>query len=549
MYRQLGHDGIVFGLRKGPYTGLPRTFTFGELPPAVLDRLRLAMTGKGRPEPLLRREGGLVALPLLLPGLFSAAALAAMGLLASWKFGQASGLYQGPELALTYALGTAVLVLSARLAWRTRKGTLPRRGVYLFPLDLIEVGASSVTVVPLGGVRDVTVEGDHGAPVLVLSFEHGARHTFPVKDEREAELAYRHIEHAQRTIESLTNRTDLELALDVDPFFILRGAGASGQPARLWQSAPRSTRQLAFGWARAALAGAALGGLFWSARNVYSDEALFSSATNANTEEAFREYLSVGRRRRDDASRALGLLESLTFLRAENQRISEAREKRAEQEQRWLDEQARRIAEARTDSCAQPVAERTREQALACFRRQARKAADKPDVAAMVRDLTRTKATLDVRFLRGGVPAEASLLAASETRLAEVFGLVLSEIFPASVLRVETSPKGPADLVIKYRIDRAKLEEATFSFDVLFTRGHEQTGFTLTMPPPREPLSSTRPQSLYTIDRQSLTPAPTQAAAARAFDRLYDEVYGLFLDGNPRVPRQPDAVAAASPRP
>jgi hypothetical protein len=69
--------------------------------------------------------------------------------------------------------------------------------------------------------------------------------------------------------------------------------------------------------------------------------------------------------------------------------------------------------------------------------------------------------------------------------------------------------------------------------------------FHLTMPPPAVAPKQVRTRSLFVVagaDAGPLADAGTLDAnvvplvTARAFDRLYDELYGLFFAGDPRVP-------------
>ena len=69
--------------------------------------------------------------------------------------------------------------------------------------------------------------------------------------------------------------------------------------------------------------------------------------------------------------------------------------------------------------------------------------------------------------------------------------------------------------------------------------------FHLTMPPPVVAPAQVRARSLFIVgsaevgtlaDAGTLDANVVPLVTARAFDRLYDELYGLFFAGDPRVP-------------
>jgi hypothetical protein len=520
MYRELGQEGTIFGLRAGPYAGQPRTFRLAELPAPVLARLKAVVEGRARPAPILKREGASTGLALVLPGGLAAAALGALVPLAAVGFGQPGSLYQGGGAGAVYGACGAALALASWLAWRWRRALLPRSGVYLLPLDVVEVRYDQLTVTPLGGVRQVTIEGDHGKPSLVLSFDHGARHAFPVATEQDAERAHEHLERSQETLEHLTRELDLERALDADPFFSLRGTGGLGQNARRWELAARSPARLAAGWALVAAAGVAAGVGLWKIRNMASDQHLFELAREQDTPASYGEYLGAGRLHRAEAER---------WQREAQRKAEQARENRSFHEEEYR-KSLERQAGARLDACEPAISkDATTEQALACYWRRA---TPKPEVAAWFAQRIRQGKALRVRFERGP-EAEGALQKRREERLLGVLQRVIHEVAP--MLPVEEARGGQkADLLIASSVKRgAGPDEVTYTFDVTMPAGPAGAGFRLTMPPPTAPLQL-RIRSLYTLD--GTEPRSEQLLTARAFDRLYDEVYGLFFGGDPRVP-------------
>jgi hypothetical protein len=86
----------------------------------------------------------------------------------------------------------------------------------------------------------------------------------------------------------------------------------------------------------------------------------------------------------------------------------------------------------------------------------------------------------------------------------------------------------------------------TVAFDVTL-RGeaiNDVASFRLTIPPPESPPTAVRARSLFVVPGDTggaaLDPNVVPLLSARAFDRLYDELYSLFFRGDPRVPLRLD---------
>jgi len=293
MYRRPGDDGVVFGLQGGPYTGGPRTFSQADLPPYLIERLRAVAEGRGGPAPILECARTRTALPLVVTAQL-VGEVWLVGRVALHHFGNELDLYQGPGAAALYALAGAVLALAVWLVWRDLKARLPRRGAYLLPLDVVEVGRDTVTVTPMGNLRQVAIEDERGQPALVLTFDHGARHVFPVASVQDAKRAHAQMERVQDTLDTLSSSMDLEQSLDLDPFFALRGVGSHGQDHRVRGPSSRSPLRRAAGWTLVAALGIVSGVCVWKIRNMASDQALFDRAAIANTTQSYERYLAVG---------------------------------------------------------------------------------------------------------------------------------------------------------------------------------------------------------------------------------------------------------------
>jgi hypothetical protein len=281
MYRDLAPEGAPFGVQRGPYTGPPRRLRVSALPAAVVARLAAALAGSGHPEPLLRGATRRGYLGLAAGGVFLAAA-AGVAAATTREFGQIPGFLQGYSwLALYSGLGAITGAGAAGLVVGNRG--LPGRGAFLLPLDVVEIDGDGLTLTPLGGLRRATLEHDAGRIALVLRFEHGARHVFSVASEAEAERAFARLEHAQQTLEDLTDQLDLERALDLDPFFSLREegewAGSQGRQGRGWRRV-----------AAALAAGVILGGGARGIRNAASDEQAYKKAVERDDRASYLLY-------------------------------------------------------------------------------------------------------------------------------------------------------------------------------------------------------------------------------------------------------------------
>jgi hypothetical protein len=451
------------------------------------------------------------------------ASAGALALVARTGFGDAARLSQGPALAVAYAGGVVVMATCCLFLWRARRGLLRRTGAYLLPLDVLEVGRDTVTVTPLGGLRKATIEGVGASLRLTLVFAHGARHEFPLASGDEAQRAYARLEHSQQTLEGLSASTDLETALGLDPFFTLRGTGGAGEAGR-WDLPPLGrTPQIVL--ALTVVLGVTLGVGLWWLRNLASDQTLFDRTVVANTVEAYRGYLAVGRLRRGDAIAWLAEAERVAQLRAEAERFHE-------HEHRVAMAGEAEVARAACEPIVVSGADAA--QSVACYQRRATTA--RPEVAAWLVRRVREGVPLKVGFRRAGPSSLEAHLAGREQRVFEVLRQVVAEVVPGAVMPVVRSSPEDADLRITVAVTPGPTELATvYAFDV--TLVSTSAAFRLTLPAATE-RPELRTRSLYTFREGSAVGVGSDAESmsARAYDRLYDELYGLFFDGNPRVP-------------
>jgi len=558
VYRSLGKLSS-FGVPSGPYTGKPRHLVWRDLPDDVKRRLLAALEGRGRPAPIALDVPRPSRLARRLVG-FATLGTVMLGALVvhSWPSAQPGW------FSLLYALAVLpVALLGALLVHRrlARGGAPLDPGKVLFPLDLLSFDGRTLTLTPLGSVRDVGIVGDittlEKDPLrLVLRFESGEEVSFPMPSVTHADRTYEALVEAQKTLEVLSYSDDLEKALDHDPFFAVRtggGVDAGAVPARAARAVPFAA-MLAPAFALALGAGH----LAFVATGGFSDEMRFQRAFSANSEAAMNDYLARGGTRVAEATYFLGARKA---------------ERRKQLE---LDRMRERVArnEALLGATVSPapknppgfVRPKTPEQwntALGECLRALTAAAPSPSkllpsLTALVDEARRGvggPAKLPVRFERTFEGSEAirrdveRSLDAREQATARALAVVLSETCPPAVLEVhhergKARLDGPA-LVVRYVVRKpttpdapplASLPEIRFDATVEVWP-KKPVGFALTMPPPAVPGAALRERSLFRVDEDAPPYERIVATwSARAFDRLYDELYALFFAGPVKVP-------------
>jgi hypothetical protein len=195
---------------------------------------------------------------------------------------------------------------------------------------------------------------------------------------------------------------------------------------------------------------------------------------------------------------------------------------------------------------------------LAAFRAAA---SGEGPVARIESMLSRGESRLPVVFSRqsrGPIPEAAmaavsdEALQAREDRVLAVLRIALSETIPSSMLTVEraalhASDLGEASLDVRYAVrfdERAAAPGLEMVYDVRWrVRGFPDQAFRLDMPPPSTPIVAVRERSLFpalggepVLSRGGIDTRMYAATTARAFDRLYDELFALFYKGDPVVP-------------
>jgi hypothetical protein len=542
----------------GPYAGKPKRVVWNRLPREVRARIEAALDGRGRPAPIaidVPRPSRL-ARRVVLAATVGTVSLAGL-VVHSWPRAQP------PWFSVLFVLAVLpVALLGGLLAHRrvVRGGAPLDPGKVLFPLDLLTFDGEALTVTPLGGVREVGVvggeSGKDGGLRLVLRFD-GEEASFPMPSPTHADRTYDALVEAQKTLEALSYGEDLEKALDHDPFFAVRSgpeldhALAKPSTGRPW---PLRSALLP-----AVLVGVAAGHLAFVATGRFSDQMRFNKAFAENSERAMQDYLSRGGVR----------VKEVDYFMA-----SRKADKRKDLElDRMRDRVARNEAlREATSASLHPknppgfVLPKTPiEWNLAhaeCLRVLTNRAPSHsktlPSLVALVdeaRGGLGGKAKLEVRFERTvaadvAIPTLATWLDSRERETARALAMVFSEACAPSVLEVKLGEghrldKAPA-LVVRYEVrkpvtrahDGLPFTLAEVRFDAtLEVWPRKPVGFGLTMPPADIAQDTTRERSVFRIDETAPLATRVQGAfTARAFDRLYDEVYGLFFAGEVKVP-------------
>jgi hypothetical protein len=578
MYRKPGSPGVLKGVLSGPYAGGRKLVDAAKLPRAARQRLADVLTGRADPTPILHEHPGGLASRFratwgVLVAILALSSLIAMGFAdpgASWA-------YQPRSLVVAYAAAGTLLLLSLLSLYRRRalaSGGALVPGRYLLPLDVVEVppedasGDQIVTVTPLGDGRDARLRTSRLREELVILLDGGAELAFPLRNEREGEHALRRLEHAQTLLEALTYGRELEKALANDAFFDVRvdGSWDALVPAGPTSGAIRKRRRLLHGslaTGAAVVAGGALGWAAFVGRSWASDRALYLRALRTGTTESLESYLVRGTSYREEAT---SLRDRLEEQRAA---LAAAAKQSRERSRPGFEASPRSEWELTPAEAAQ-----RRGSAEACLvGLRARASATHPEVTPIMEKLiARARRTGDpiipvrIDAQLGARPADApdSDHEARAARTVWAFERILSETCPASLVRFVARPLERANIGAPGLSPGMDLKIAVtwptaptwkrpglvvyapkIAFDVTL-RGegvNDLATFHLTMDAPASPPTRARPRSLFVVqtegvdgDGGALDASVVPLLTARAFDRLYDELYGLFFAGDPRVP-------------
>ncbi len=547
MYRKPGSQSALSGVLSGPYTGGRRIIDVGRLNAATRERVAAAVSGQSESTPIAQKRVGYALAGRGLLAIATAIIVALFVFQIGFHDRGSTWAYQ-PRVALAvYVIAGGLLALGALDLLRMRalagRGAIPP-GSYLLALDIVDVskpdakGAQRIELTPLGDARDAKITTNEGSTELVLSFADVTSRSFPLRGQGTIESTLRRLELTQKLLEELTYVSELGKAFAQDPFFDLRvdGSWSDVAPGKTDEEAP--TLLL---FRPAAKAGAAIAAVLFalgvfSARNAANDAWLFERALTEATPEAIDEYLARGGRL---VERATVARETLVLQREAIARAAEKAKKETEDRIDFMNGIAK-AAQGSRSACAEAIASRAN--------------GAHPEVTRALTkilssaDAGERDAVVPLRFARtvkGKPVALAGLdehLMSRELGLARTFERVFSEVCAGNVLRFvyDAVDRGTA-IDVAYEVswppNDGLISSMTVVYDVTFHGAGESAAFRLTMPPPKEPIADVRSQSIFSIPRTTKGEERIlYATTARAFDRLYDELWSLFFAGQPRVP-------------
>jgi hypothetical protein len=591
MYREQASQSALSGVPSGPYSGGPKEIDPARLAPGTLAKLAGSMNGMHPPHPVTRVfDGRREILSAMRPRVWWGLAVPLVITVVAFMRGLAGGdgvpldpwARQPTWMFAPYALAGVLFVawIFAILRRRSHLDVL-HAGTYLFPLDVVIVsprsaaGRQLVTVRPLGGARDARAHrtSHPRRSELLIRFHDATEIRLPWPGDPES--AHRHLGYTQRLLDELTFSGTIDLAFKSDVFFDLRVDASWASAAPDAASTPdaakerRRSRVTSFVVSELAPAYVVVLGVITAAapfalRQRAGERMIFQDAVDQGTPEALDDYVAAGGRYRTEAMS----VKSAVLDRRRREKLEREADQAREQA-------ASKFGKAETptpESCSKAL--------------EGRQAENHPEVFAMMQrildDAEGRSATVPVAFRRRTGPrpvGDPSLddvdrrLAAVETTFVKSFARVFSETCPERVLSFSQVDAlallSSTGLDIAYHVEwtpkryppseAGELEVRAINvvFDVTFHVPGERletrpkTTFQLTMPPPEERITKARPRSLFKIaapefgiergldgrlEEHQVDRRVFDAMVARAFDRLYDEVYGLFFRGPPRVP-------------
>lgn len=277
---------------------------FHTLSRSVQERFAASARGRLDPKPLacapLKLREPLVWWAVIVASIVALVAVAAHG------FGDArsTAALEGPvSLVVDVLLVSAIVLGVVRLSiLRAAREALPYpRGVYVFPVSLVDARTSQVRVYPLFDVTSVNGPDARN----VTSLEIGAdRYDIPFRDRGAAEEATRNIREAMENVRSTRDHSDprITLMFTLDPLQRPRVSSPVGPKDSLARKLPGWARHA---WIAAPLVGLIVGPAVLAARNATSDRRMFARAQQADTVEAYKDYVTRGGRRSDEVRNVL----------------------------------------------------------------------------------------------------------------------------------------------------------------------------------------------------------------------------------------------------
>jgi hypothetical protein len=279
-----------------------QTIDFYGLERSAQERFRGSVNGRGLPLPILSAPASPTE-PKLLIGASVACGLAAVCVLSIGYGNPASGMAILGPIALVMVvlfLGLATFGgLRAASILREHKASPFRRGLYVFPIGLIDARTAVLKLYPIeefGGVFGPDVRG------LTVDFG-GKTFSFPVTDPERITAAKEELGNAKSAVaDAGASRESVrpKALAALDP---LQGY------ANPLASSEKMTREklpwVTFAWAIALGVGLVFGLALWGLRNMKSDDSMFAQATQAGGADDLRAYLAKGKRHEPEVTSVL----------------------------------------------------------------------------------------------------------------------------------------------------------------------------------------------------------------------------------------------------
>lgn len=292
------------------------TLDFNALPRAVKDRFIAITTGNAGPAPLLSQKTsskskivGLSFLFVLLAIVTFVVIIAGIG-----DYSLDLGIHDWIYVLVFYVpVGFLTLWVLLTIVMRLVVGSpYPfQPGRYLFPTDFVDARNGQLRVVPSRLLSDFRIvhmhtNGRYTHTQVTFIFQ-GATEQFSVNGQQAAEAAVNAYLQSQRTLSQAAQAQDWQTISNMDPFFECRRTGIWQQQNMPGDTGPKvKTIPVFFRWkpAIAAVLALFLCAPIALARNLVSDEIMFSSAKKDDTESAYGAYVRHGWRHMDEAKLA-----------------------------------------------------------------------------------------------------------------------------------------------------------------------------------------------------------------------------------------------------
>jgi hypothetical protein len=281
-----------------------REQSFYKLPRTVQERFLGALSGRLAPVPLF-------STPFVEPPPYVWLALPVVSLLLLLAFivvghGKLDGAlaYEGFVWLLLYMGLVFAFVFGIARVVRTyqRAKAFPfRRGIYVFPMSIIDARSEVLKVHPSDDLTGIT--GPEGPRAVVrFSLRSGATFAFEVGDPERAGEALRLLEEARRRIPEAVNSQDANALSELDPLYEPKFSSPVGPAKSMVKQMPTAER---YGWPVALGVALVVGPALWVVRNTTSDDAMFRIAHQRNDPEGYRLYLERGSRHGDEVRHVL----------------------------------------------------------------------------------------------------------------------------------------------------------------------------------------------------------------------------------------------------